>query len=187
MKLDPKQNRLLSLAMLITSRLLVTIVALSLIAMLVPIGSASAGKSNTMTCCIGKHAGHCDSRLTAKKPPPQPKPEPICGLKPAAEVNDGITIFAEPAGAESPDSSSPAAGTASISKPCPMDCCASAGSSRQQKRDRASARSTTPHNLPLTTFWRPETPRPTIASHEAFERARPRGPPISRRAPVTSN
>ncbi len=186
MELDPKQNRLLSLAMLIASRLLVTITALSLIAMLVPIGSASAGKSNTMACCIGKQAGHCDSGLSARKRR-QPKPEPMCGLKPT-RVNDEIIIVAESsADAESQDSSTPALGSASLSKPCPMDCGACASrSARQQKREK-SAHSSSPQNPPSTILWKPEARSNTVASNEDFERASSRGPPISLHTPVTSN
>src|ERR1051325_5600181 len=132
------KHKQLSRAMLC---LLCLFVALSFIAPLLPIANAS---SDTMPCCAGK-AGHCDSGITPKRVPP-PTSEPMCGLKGAAMESDGITIVAEPIhttfqhshsrGAQT-SSSSPAADSASLSKPCHMDCGACAtGGSRQQKRGR---------------------------------------------------
>src|SRR6476660_3215973 len=78
-------------------------IALSFIATLIPVASASLTKSSTMACCVGK-AGHCDSGIAAKKVPP-PKSEPMCGLHGAEMEDDGITIVAEPV-VESPHSHS---------------------------------------------------------------------------------
>src|SRR6185503_766880 len=69
-------------------------IALSFIATLIPVASASLTKSTTMACCVGK-AGHCDSGIAAKKVPP-PKSEPMCGLHGAEMEEDGITIVAQP-------------------------------------------------------------------------------------------
>src|ERR1044071_10217069 len=68
-------------------------IALSFIATLIPVASASITKSSTMACCVGK-AGHCDSGITAKKVR-IPKSEPMCGLHGAEMEDDGITIRSE--------------------------------------------------------------------------------------------
>lgn len=174
------------LAISIARRFVAMIVALSFLVMLVPISIALATNHGSMPCCIGKSAGHCDSGLSARKRR-QPKPEPMCGLKPA-RIDDEITIVAEPSGdAESQDSSTPAVGSASLSRPCPMDCGACAGrSARQQKRER-SAQSSSPQNPPSTILWKPEARSTNVASNEDFERASSRGPPISLHTPVTSD
>src|SRR6185369_1583687 len=69
-------------------------IALSFIATLIPVASASLTKSRTMACCVGK-AGHCDSGITAKKVR-IPKSEPMCGLHGAEMEDDGLTIVAPP-------------------------------------------------------------------------------------------
>src|SRR6185503_7146130 len=69
-------------------------IALSFIATLIPVASASLTKSSMMACCVGKTAGHCDSGIAAKKVPP-PKSEPMCGLHGAEMEDDGITIVAQ--------------------------------------------------------------------------------------------
>jgi hypothetical protein len=137
----------------IVSRLIAITIALSLLAMLVPIASASRDESSVMACCIGKEAGHCDSGITDHKPPPPPEPEPMCGL--TSGNLDAITIVAEPqpqshnshhraeapveAGAETEANAESKAGveSASLSRPCPMNCGAcTAGTSRLQKRQK---------------------------------------------------
>ena len=186
MKSRSHSNWITVLAISIARRFVAIIVALSFLVMLVPISTALASNPGSMPCCIGKSAGHCDSGLSARKRR-QPKPEPMCGLKPT-RINDDITIVAESsADAESQDSSTPALGSASLSKPCPMDCGACAGrSARQQKREK-SAHSSSPHNPPSTILWKLEARSTTVASNEDFERASSRGPPISLHTPVTSN
>src|ERR1700741_3056791 len=126
-------------------------IALSFIATLIPVASASLIKSSTMACCAGKVGGHCDSGIAAKKVPP-PKSEPMCGLHGAEMEEDGITIVAQPV-AESPhshsrtaetNSSQPAAESASLSQPCHMDCASCAtGAPRQQKHRRNTVQPTT--------------------------------------------
>ena len=137
--------------------------ALSFLAMLVPVASASLTTSSTMACCVGK-AGHCDSGLAAKKVPP-PKSEPMCGLHNAEMEDDGITIvaqpLAEPSHTESHHShshtaetnaSQPAAESASLSQPCHMDCASCAATAtRQQKRERNLLQPTTYQTASLTT------------------------------------
>ena len=186
MKSGSQSNWITILAISIARRFVAIVVALSFLVMLVPISIALAGNPGAMPCCTGKSAGHCDSGLSARKRR-QPKPEPMCGLKPT-RISDEITIVAEPSGdAESQDSSTPAVGSASLSKPCPMDCGACAGrSARQQKREK-SAHSSSPQNPPSTILWKPEARSNTVASNEDFERASSRGPPISLHTPATSN
>ena len=169
-------------------------IALSFIATLIPVASASLTKSSTMACCVGKTAGHCDSGIAAKKIPP-PKSEPMCGLHGAEMEDDGITIVAqpvaEPSHAESQhshshtaetNSSQPAAESAALSQPCHMNCasCATAAT-RQQKRDRNTVQSTTYENASLTTRSFDEEQPLLISSNGNWEHVIPRGPPSALR------
>ena len=159
-------------------------VALSFIAPLLPIANAS---SDTMPCCAGK-AGHCDSGIAPKRVPP-PTSEPMCGLKGATMENDGITIVAEPIHTKSQhshsrnaetSSSSPAAGSASLSKPCHMYCGACAtGSSRQQKRERGVVQPSAERTASLMTLLQFESQPLFFSSNEDWDRISPRGPPNS--------
>ena len=161
--------------------LLCLFVALSFIAPLLPIASASAG-SDTMPCCAGK-AGHCDSGIPARKRP-QPKPEPMCGLK-TAGLNDPITIVAEPV-AETPSHkgenlSQNAAESPSVNKPCHTYCgaCASTAT-RQQKRERSIVLSHTYQAASLTTLARYEDKSLQFSSTGNWPQINPRGPPARR-------
>src|ERR1700752_3887297 len=159
-----RYKRIVPLQRKVTRPFVALTIALSFIATLIPVASASLTKSTTMACCVGK-AGHCDSGLTAKKVPP-PKSEPMCGMHGAEMEDDGITIVAqpvaEPSHAESQhshshtaetNSSQPAPESASSSQPCHMNCasCATAAT-RQQKRDRNTVQPTTYQNASLTTL-----------------------------------
>lgn len=154
-------------------------VALSFVAPLLPIANASA---ETMPCCAGK-AGHCDSGIAPKRVLP-PTSEPMCGLKDATMDDDGITIVAEPVltnqHSHSHSSSGPAAESASISKPCHMDCgaCATAAS-RQQKRERGVVLSSTERTQSLRLSSDFESQPLFFSSNEDWEQTRPRGPPNS--------
>ena len=152
------------------------------------IANAALDKADTMPCCAGKAAGHCESGIAAKKVPP-PAPEPMCGLHGATLESDGITIVAEPV-AESPhshsqtaesSSSQPAAESASLSSPCHMDCgaCATAGS-RQQKRERSIVLSSTYQTASVTTSSKYEDESLLLSSSDNWPRAVPRGPPARR-------
>src|SRR6185503_9954802 len=161
--------------------LLCLFVALSFVAPLLPIAGASAA---SMPCCVGK-AGHCDSGIAPKKVPPRPA-EPMCGLDNAVTEDDGITIVAEPSHKEShasfsqtAETTSNAAESTSVSKPCRMECGAcAAASSRQQKRERGiveagrQALTSNPtsriEHLPLV-----------FTSNEDWPRINPRGPPVT--------
>ena len=163
-------------------------VALSFIAPLLPIATAS---SDTMPCCAGK-AGHCDSGITPKRVHP-PTSEPMCGLKDATMDDDGITIVAEPVHTKSQHShsrnaensssggnsdSTLVAESNSLSQPCRMDCGAClAGSTRLQKRERALIQSITVRSLPLSTSHKYESLSLHVSSRADWEPASPRGPP----------
>src|ERR1044072_9817934 len=160
-------------------------IALSFIATLIPVASASLMKSSTMACCAGKAAGRCDSGIAAKKVPP-PKSEPMCGLHGAKMEADGITIVAQPVAesrhshshATETNSSQPAAESASLSKPCHMDCasCATAAT-RQQQRERNILQPTIDQNASLTTLTFDETQPLLLTSTGNWEHVIPRGPP----------
>ncbi|HET7114048.1 MAG TPA: hypothetical protein VFI57_10405 [Pyrinomonadaceae bacterium] len=152
------------------------------------IANAAFNKANTMPCCAGKAAGHCESGIAAIKVPP-PAPEPMCGLHGATPESDGITIVAEPV-AESPhshsqtaesSSSQPAAESASLSSSCHMDCgaCATAAS-RQQKRERSIVLSSTYQTASVTTSSKYEDESLLLSSSDNWPQAVPRGPPARR-------
>src|SRR3954452_22056568 len=105
------------------------------------IANAALDKANSMACCVGKAAGHCESGIAAKKVPP-PKSEPMCGLHGAEMESDGVTIVAEPV-VESPHSHSqtaetnppqPSAESRSLGPPCHMDCASCAASAARQQK-----------------------------------------------------
>jgi hypothetical protein len=160
------------------------IVALSFFATLVQISSASSGTTNAMACCVDKAAGHCDSGIPVTEIPPPP-PEPRCGLDNSDFEDDGITIVAEPAHKEShhslsqtAETTSHAAESTSVSKPCQMECgtCA-ASSSRQQRREHGVLQPATYHNPSLITHSKLQNQQLSFSSNEDWERTSPRGPP----------
>ena len=169
-------------------RIVALAIALSFIATLVPIASASRDKSNTMPCCVVNTAGHCDSGLTPKKIR-KPTSEPMCGLDNSESEDDLITIVAEPAHSEShhsqslsaeTSSSSAAAQATALSQTCRMDCgaCASV-SSRQQKREKGIAQTRLRYASPLSAISRFENLLLDFLSNENWPRINPRGPPAS--------
>lgn len=147
-------------------------VALSFWGMLVPVASAS---KDTMSCCVGKAAAHCDSGIPAKKVPLPPS-EPMCGLDNSKSADDAITIVAEPSHEQSHTSN--AAQSTSAGKPCQMECgtCA-ASSSRQQRRERGILPPGTYHNPSLVIHSRFENQPVYFLSNENGDRTSPRGPP----------
>ena len=169
-------------------------IALSFIATLIPVASASLTKSNTMACCVGQTAGHCDSGIAAQKVPP-PKSEPMCGLDGAEMEDDGITIVAQPVAepshtesqhshshAAETNSSQPAAESASLSQPCNMNCASCAAvATRQQKRERNTVPPTTYQDASLTTPSFDEDQSLLFSLNEEWEHVIPRGPPTNLR------
>ena len=150
------------------------------------IANAALTKANTMPCCVGKAAGHCDSGIAAKKVPPPPS-EPMCGLHGAEMESDGITIVAEPVAEHShsqtaeSSSSQPSAESASLHSPCHMDCgaCATAAS-RQQKRERSIVLANTYETAPVTTSSKYEDESLQFSSSDNWPQTVPRGPPARR-------
>jgi hypothetical protein len=159
-------------------------VSLSFFAILAPISSASSDKANAMACCVGKTAGHCDSGIPAHKTPPPPR-EPMCGLDNSEIQNDDITIVAEPAHNEShhslsqtAETTSRAAESASVSKPCQMECGACAASvSRTQRRERGIVQPATSLNPSIVVHSRFENQPFYFLSYEDWAQTSPRGPP----------
>jgi hypothetical protein len=168
------------------NRFVAITIALSFIATLLPIASAWANNSNTMPCCVGKTAGHCESGIAAKKIT-QPDPEPMCGLDNAQTADDEITIVAEPSHTDShhdskASPSQPAFEPLSVSQPCQMECGACAAtSSRQQKRERAILQAASHQTSPLTPHSRFEILPFSFSSNEDWEQTSPRGPPAELR------
>lgn len=154
-------------------------VSLSFFAALAPIGSTA---NDTMPCCAGQ-AGHCDSGIPAAKI--TPPPEPMCGLDNSAIEDDGITIVAEPSHkqphdffSQTAETTSHAAESNSLSKPCQMECgtCATS-STRQQRRERGVLHPATYHNPSVTVHSRFQSQPLSFSSNEDWEQTSPRGPP----------
>ena len=172
-----RKHRFLSLSVL-------CFVCLFVVAEPFRIANASLNTASTMPCCVGKAAGHCESGVAKKVPPP--KAEPMCGLHGAEMEDDGITVVAEPV-AESPhshsqtaetNSSQPSAESNSLGQPCHMDCVSCAASSaRQQKRERSIVQPNRPHDSLVATRSLYEEQALLFSSNENWEQASPRGPP----------
>lgn len=175
----------------IASRFIAILVAVSFFAMWVPITSASRDKSGVMACCIGKEAGHCHAKLIRHRPP---KPEPMCGLTSA--TLDAITIVAKPstqshtsrhsaesqAGAETKADTESKAGveSASLNRPCPMNCGICTGStSRLQKRQKDAIQARTFHSSAFGAITRFENLSRAFVSNESWTNINPRGPPVT--------
>ena len=128
------------------------------------------GGGNTMSCCIGKAAGHCHATLKVSKP----KPEPMCGAK-AASIDDGITVVADEA--DEPGSST-AVGR-SIQNHCAGDCSSCAvRSSKQLQRHKTHAVSLELPALAIS-LRRDESSEGFFNPHPEFDPFSPRGPPHS--------
>jgi hypothetical protein len=131
-----------------------------------------------------------------KRIPPPPS-EPMCGLKGATVQDDGITIVADPIETEAPHSHShhgetssssaetysngAAAESASLSKPCRMDCGAClTGLSGQNKRDRILVPTFALHSSTQTSSARFEFQSLRLSSNDDWKQTSPRGPPSHR-------
>jgi hypothetical protein len=113
----------------------------------------------------------------------------MCGLHGAELEDDGITIVAEPVTEPQHShsqtaetfSSEPAAESASLGRPCPMDCGACATSAtRQQKRERSIVTSNNHHAVPPATSSNYEDKSLLFSSRDNWSRISPRGPPAQR-------
>ena len=135
-------------------RLLSFVVALSFMAALLPLGTASAKTATTMACCIGKEADHCPSGIKARK-------------KAAAHQHK-----------HEADPSAPAFKSATERSSCPSDCCACVSSSGQQKRDRAAALPIPRHTSPVATSLLYANSASLLLPNEKRTQISPRGPPV---------
>ena len=133
-------------------RLLAFVVALSFMAALVPLGTASAKTATTMACCAGKQADHCPSGVKARK-------------SAAAKHNHEA------------DPSAPAFKSATARNSCHSDCCACLTSSGQQKRERAAAQSILRHTSPIATSLFYANSAARFFATEKRTQISPRGPP----------
>lgn len=176
----------------IASRFVALTITLSFIATLLPVAIASTNKSNTMPCCVGKEAGHCESGIPAPKVS-LPETEPMCGLTTPASEDDGITIVAEPSHnlhlksqtAESgllnaeTTSSQNAAESVALSQPCHTDCCACVSGLARNMRERDTAQTNLRQGSPSKSLSRFEGSPLLFLSNTAWEQTSPRGPPVS--------
>ena len=133
-------------------RLLSFVVALSFMAALLPLGTASAKTAATMACCAGKQEDHCPSGVKARKA--------------AAKHNHDA------------DPSAPAFKSATARSSCPSDCCACVSSSGQQKRDRAAALPIPRHTSPEATSLLYANSASLLLPNEKRTQISPRGPPV---------
>jgi hypothetical protein len=136
----------------VVSRLLAFVVALSFMAALLPLGTASAKTAATMACCAGKQADHCPSGVKARK---------------AAAKHNHET-----------DPSAPAFKSASARSSCHSDCCACVTSSGQQKRERAAALPTVKRTSPVATSLLYANSASLFLLNEKRTHISPRGPPV---------
>jgi hypothetical protein len=166
MKLDPKENRFRRLAISVAGRLLACLVALSFLAFLVPVGTASAEKETLMACCVGKKAGHCESALSSKKSAPQ---------------HDHNTIVADEDETHSHDSSQrSAAESTAVRKPCNTDCCAATSTVRsQQKRERGTVQAKVVQHAPAAVLFVTDNTPSSVSTSDYLAQINPRGPPSS--------
>ena len=166
MNLDTRQNRFRRLAISIASRLLACLVALSFLAILVPVGTASAEKEAVMACCIGKKAGHCETALSSKKSAPQ---------------HDHNTIVADADETHTHDSSlRSAAESTAVRNPCNPDCCAATSTARsQQKRERGTVQAKVQHHEPAATLFVTDNTPSSVSASDYWAQISPRGPPSS--------
>jgi hypothetical protein len=163
---------------IIANRLIALTITLSFIATLVPIAIASASKSSTMPCCVGKDAGHCESGIPAQKFS-LPEPDPMCGLTTPEAENDGHTIVAEPSPKESHHSQGQTAESASLSQQCHTDCCACFGGLARNQRERGTAHTNSRQSWPSKKLSYLEASSLLFLSDIGWEQASPRGPPVT--------
>ena len=163
MKLQAQEYRFRRIAISIASRLLASFVALSFLAFLVPIGTASAEQEAVMACCAGKKAGHCETALSKKSPP----------------QHDHNTIVADEDETHSHDSSQrSAAESTAVRNPCNPDCCAATSTVRsQQKRERGTVQVKVQHYEPAAVLFVTTNTPSSVSANDYWAQISPRGPP----------
>ena len=166
----PSSKHFVSFGRGIASRLLATTIGVSFFAMLVPIASASANKAGVMACCIGKEAGHCHARRGGNKS--HHKAE--SSSQAVAESNAGAETKAD-------TDANARVESASLSRPCPMDCGAcTARTSRLQKRQKDVIQARTFHNSAPEAITCFEHLSRVFSANESWTHVNPRGPPATR-------
>jgi hypothetical protein len=165
MNLDPQVNRFRRLTISIASRLLASVVALSFLAFLVPVGTASGEKQTLMACCAGKKTGHCETALSSKKSVPQ---------------HDHNTIVADEDETHSHDPSQrSAAESTAVRNPCNPDCCAASSTVRsQQKRERGTVQVKIQHHEPAAVLFVTDNTLSSVSANDYWAQISPRGPPF---------
>ena len=167
MILRAQKNRLRSFTISFVSRFIAVIILSSFAVALLPIVSTSAEESS-MPCCAGK-SDHCDSGLTAPKPPPVIT-EPMCGLDwtpPAAPSSTDGQPDADPVAVEAD----------SVEQECQMNCGACATVTSRHKRQKSIATARVTYVAPATITARFDNATFLHPSNENWTRITPRGPP----------
>ena len=163
MSLNLQRSRLRSFTMSFVSRFLAVFILSSFALTLLPIANTAA---ESMPCCAGKSAEHCDSGLLAPKPRFVPK-EPMCGLHSAPKLTAASTVASDPVPVES----------VSDDQECQMACgaCATATSRHKQKNSLIQTRVT--HHAPPTVAILLDNTSSFYSSNESWTLINPRGPP----------
>ena len=171
-------NRLRKFTISLVGRFLAVFILSSFAVTLLPLAGSSA---KSMSCCIGKAEGHCESGLKAHKPVPPPDNDPMCGLKSqplTPESLDAVTVVTESVDhPDSHESTGNAFKTASVHQQCHMECGACATSTSRHKREKGVDQAKTIYAPPATTIARVEHRAPIFSSNQNWTRISPRGPP----------
>jgi len=171
-----QMNRLRKFTISLVGRFLVVFILGSFAVALLPLATSAS----SMSCCIGKAAGHCDSGLKAHKPAPPPD-DPMCGLKAqplTPESLDAVTVTAETV--DHPDShehKGNAFKTPSVQQHCQMECGACATATSRLKREKTVVQAKTSYAPLVTIIARVENQAPISSSNQKWTRISPRGPP----------
>jgi len=175
-----QRNRIRSFTISLVSRFLAVFILSSFAVTLLPFTGSSA---QSMSCCIGKAEGHCDSGLKAHKPAPPPPSDndPMCGLKSqplTAESLGAVTVTADPVpDTEAHDAKGNAFKHLSVGQHCHMDCGTCATSASRHKRQKDAVQTKLAHAPAATVIAHVEKCAPVFSSNHNWTRISPRGPP----------
>ena len=155
-----QMNRLRKFTISLVGRFLVVFILGSFAVTLLPLATSAS----SMSCCIGKAAGHCDSGLKAQPLTP--------------ESLDAVTVTAETV--DHPDShehKGNAFKTPSVQQHCQMECGACATATSRLKREKTVVQAKTSYAPLVTIIARVENQAPISSSNQKWTRISPRGPP----------
>ena len=203
MKAGPDQQSVQSRAVLIGRAVLAAILALSFLAVLVPLTSAS--RSGLMVCCIGKaghESGSCSTGLIASgahtevPEVSQPKAQSTrfanvkggvgagehCGLHATANGHADITRAANTTEESKSTSASKTSGLSnihSISSTCPAECgmCSVSYTRRPRPREQSTQSSIIGPNLPLLSLIFISDDEQARLLNPKWSQLQPRAPP----------